>query len=103
MAVTCRCCRCSPGRRPEPRPLSKQPLDAGAQDHVVAGDRRNALVGWRARRAGLTIEAEDMAQVNRMENPDDIEAFYMTRARIWEEERRAEGRVEDRAEGRIAG
>ena len=44
-----------------------------------------------------------MAQVNRMENPDDIEAFYMTRARIWEEERRAEGRVEDRAEGRIAG
>ena len=44
-----------------------------------------------------------MAQVNRMENSDDVEAFYMTRARIWEEERRAEGRVEDRAEGRIAG
>ena len=29
--------------------------------------------GWRARQAGLTIEAEDMAQVNRMENPDDVE------------------------------
>ena len=55
--------------------------------------------GWRARQAGLTIEAEDMAQVNRMENPDDVEAFYMTRAQIWEEERRAEGRVE----GRVAG
>ena len=55
--------------------------------------------GWRARQAGLTIEAEDMAQVNRMENPDDVEAFYRTRAQIWEEERRAEGR----AEGRIAG
>ena len=55
--------------------------------------------GWRARQAGLTIEAEDMAQVNRMENPDDVEAFYRTRAQIWEEERRAEGRVE----GRIAG
>ena len=55
--------------------------------------------GWRARRAGLTIEAEDMAQVNRMENPDDVEAFYRTRAQIWEEECRAEGR----AEGRIAG
>ena len=54
---------------------------------------------WRARRAGLTIEAEDMAQVNRMESPDDVEAFYRTRAQIWEEERRAEGR----AEGRIAG
>ena len=40
-----------------------------------------------------------MAQVNRMENPDDVEAFYRTRAQIWEEERRAEGR----AEGRIAG
>ena len=49
--------------------------------------------GWRARQAGLTIEAEDMAQVNRMENPDDVEAFYRTRAQIWEEERRAEGRI----------
>ena len=54
--------------------------------------------GWRAGQAGLTIEAEDMAQVNRMENPDDVEAFYRTRAQIWEEERRAEGR----AEGRVA-
>ena len=59
--------------------------------------------GRRARQAGLTIEAEDMAQVNRMENPDDVEAFYMTRAQIWEEERRAEGRVEGRAEGRVEG
>ena len=59
--------------------------------------------GWRARRAGLTIEAEDMAQVNRMESPDDVEAFYRTRAQLWEEERRAEGRVEGRVEGRIAG
>ena len=58
-----------------------------------------AWAGWRARQAGLRIEDEDMAQVNRMENPDDIEAFYMTRAQIWEEERRAEGR----AEGRIMG
>ena len=58
---------------------------------------------WRARRAGLTIEAEDMAQVNRMENPDDVEAFYRTRAQLWEEERRAEGRAEGHAEGRIAG
>ena len=54
--------------------------------------------GWRARQAGLTIEAEDMAQVNRMENPDDVEAFYRTRAQIWEEERRAEGRVEGQRE-----
>ena len=59
--------------------------------------------GWRARQAGLTIEAEDMAQVNRMENPDDVEAFYMTRAQRWEEERRAEGRVEGRVEGRTEG
>ena len=58
-----------------------------------------AWAGWRARQAGLRIEDEDMAQVNRMENPDDVEAFYMTRAQIWEEERRAEGR----AEGRIMG
>ena len=59
--------------------------------------------GWRARQAGLTIEAEDMAQVNRMENPDDVEAFYMTRAQRWEEERRAEGRAEGRVEGRAEG
>ena len=38
---------------------------------------------------GTQIEAEDMAQVNRMENPDDVEAFHRTRARVWEEERRA--------------
>ena len=42
---------------------------------------------------GTQIEAEDMAQVNRMENPDDVEAFHMTRARIWEEERRAAVRL----------
>ena len=58
---------------------------------------------WRARQAGLTIEEEDMAQVNRMENPDDVEAFYRTRAQVWEEERRAEGRVEGRAEGHVVG
>ena len=62
-----------------------------------------AWAGWRARQAGLRIEEEDMAQVNRMENPDDIEAFYMTRAQVWEEERRAEGRSEGRAEGRTEG
>ena len=52
-----------------------------------------AWAGWRARLAWLTIEVEDMAEVNRMENPDDDEAFYMPRAQIWEEEHRAEGRV----------
>ena len=59
--------------------------------------------GWLARQAGLKIEAEDMAQVNRMENPDDVEAFYATRAQVWEEERRAEGRVEGREAGRAEG
>ena len=58
-----------------------------------------AWAAWRARQAGLRIEEEDMAEVNRMENPDDVEAFYKTRAQVWEEERRAEGR----AEGRVVG
>ena len=58
-----------------------------------------AWAGWRARQAGLRIEDEDMAQVNRMEHPDDVEAFYKTRAQVWEEERRAEGREEGRAVG----
>ena len=43
--------------------------------------------------AGLTIEVEDMAEVNRMENPDDDGAAFMTRAEIEAEELRAEGRV----------
>ena len=62
-----------------------------------------AWAGWRARQAGLRIEVKDMAEVNRMENPDDVEAFYRSRAQIWEEERRAEGRVEGRVEGRAEG
>ena len=38
-----------------------------------------------------------------MENPDAVETFCMTRAQRWEEERRAEDRVEGWIEGRIAG
>ena len=43
--------------------------------------------------AVLTIAVEDMAEVNRMDNPDDDGAVFMTRAEIWDEEQRAEGRV----------
>ena len=62
-------------------------------DHIAPVLPIVLYTGWRARQAGLRIEDEDMAQVNRMEHPDDVEAFYRTRAQIWEEERRAEGRV----------
>ena len=30
---------------------------------------------WRARQTGLNIEAEDMTEVNRMENSDDVQAM----------------------------
>ena len=48
---------------------------------------------WRARQTGLNIEAEDMTEVNRMENSDDVEAFFATRVQMRKEECHAEGRV----------
>ena len=51
-----------------------------------------------ARWRGLTIEVEDMAEVNRMENPDDDGTAFMTRAEIEAEELRAEGRVKGQRE-----
>ena len=35
---------------------------------------------WRARQTGLNIEAEDMTEVNRMENSDDVQAIRIQAA-----------------------
>ena len=59
-----------------------------------------AWATWRARRRlGLKWRARDMAAVMRMEDYDDVEAFYAARLDAWREEFRAEGRVEGQVEG----
>ena len=76
---------------------------------------REVMLAWATlrarRRLGLKWRARDMAAVMRMEDYDDVEAFYAARLDAWREEFRAEGRakgrvegqVESRAEGRVEG
>ena len=44
-----------------------------------------------------------MVELNRLRDPDEIDAYYGTRVHAWKEEYRAAGRVEGRAEGRVEG
>ena len=48
---------------------------------------------WQARQTGLNIEAEDMSEMDRMENSDDVEAFFAKLVQMRKEECHAEGRV----------
>ena len=58
-----------------------------------------AWAAWQARRQlGMEWEAEEMAEV-RVEDYDDVEAYYAARLEAWREEDRAEGREQGRAEG----
>jgi hypothetical protein len=41
-----------------------------------------------------------MAELNRLRDPDEIDAYYGTRVHAWKEEYRAAGRIEGREEGR---
>ena len=50
-------------------------------------------VGWKAKEMGLKIEPEEMVEVSRTGNSDDIEAFVAARTQMWKEECQAEGRV----------
>ena len=50
-------------------------------------------VGWKAKEMGLKIEPEEMVEMSRTGNPDDLEAFVAARTRMWKEECQAEGRV----------
>ena len=43
------------------------------------------------------------AQADRLEDYGDVEAYFRTRAQVWEEERRSEGHVEGRVEHRAEG
>ena len=58
---------------------------------------------WQARRqVGVEWEAEEMAQV-RVEDYDDVEAYYAARLEAWREEDREQGRAEGREQGRTEG
>ena len=67
-----------------------------------------AWAAWQARRRlGLELEVEDMAEAERLEDYDDVEAYFAARIQARKEEHRAEGREagreEGRAEGRVVG
>ena len=53
-----------------------------------------AWAAWRARRRlGLELEVEDMAEAERLEDYDDVEAYFAARIQARKEEHRAEGLV----------
>ena len=49
-------------------------------DRSAGSDDRRVVCRITAQLYIAPATAEDMAQVNRMENPDDVEAFYKTRS-----------------------
>ena len=49
--------------------------------------------GWKAKEMGLKIEPEEMVEVSRTENSDNVEAFVAARVQMRKEECQAEGRV----------
>ena len=51
------------------------------------------------RRLKLDLEIEDMAQTERLDESDDLEAYYAARLRAWQDEYRAEGRAEGIEQG----
>ena len=63
-----------------------------------------AWVAWQARRrVGLELEVEDMMEADRLEDYDDVNAYFAARIQAWKDEHRAEGRETGRAEGRVMG
>ena len=68
---------------------------------------RDVMLRWARRvarrRLELDLEIEDMAQTERLDESDDLEAYYAARLRAWQDEYRAEGRAEGDRAGRRAG
>ena len=64
---------------------------------------RDVMLRWARRvarrRLKLDLEIEDMAQTERLDESDDLEAYYAARLRAWQDEYRAEGRAEGLAQG----
>ena len=59
------------------------------------------MLGWAARQARrrLGVELGDMVELNRLREPDEIDAYYGTRVHAWKEEYRAEGRAQGLEQG----
>ena len=57
---------------------------------------RRVMLEWASRQARrrLGVELGDMVELNRLRDPDEIDAHYGTRVHAWKEEYRAAGRVE---------
>ena len=66
-------------------------------------DLKKVMLAWAAwqarRRLGLELEVEDMAEAERLEDYDDVEAYFAARIQARKEEHRAEGREEGRVVG----
>ena len=62
---------------------------------------REVMLAWATRQARrrLGVELGDMVELNRLQDPDEIDAHYGERVHAWKEEYRAEGRAQGRAEG----
>ena len=51
------------------------------------------------RRINLDLGIEDMTEVDRLHESDELEAFFAARLRVWQDEYRAEGRAEGIEQG----
>ena len=62
---------------------------------------KEVMLAWASRQARrrLGVELGDMAELNRLRDPDEIDAYYGTRVHAWKEEYRAEGRAEGIEQG----
>ena len=64
---------------------------------------RDVMLRWARRvarrRLKLDLEIDDMAQTERLDESDDLEAYYAARLRAWQDQYRAEGRAEGIAQG----
>ena len=66
----------------------------GARELAPLRDVMLRWARWVARRRlELDLEIDDM-QTERLDEPDDLEAYYAARLRAWQDEYRAEGRAE---------
>ena len=64
------------------------------------GELRQVMLEWASRQARrrLGVELGEMAELNRLREPDEVDAYYETRVHAWKEEYRAAGREEGRQE-----
>ena len=68
---------------------------------------RDVMLRWAQQvarqRIGLDLEIRDMAELERLDESDDLEAYYAARRRAWQDQYRAEGRAEGIERGREQG